>query len=233
MSIKLYDLKKTRSLDDRRPWSPNTWKTRYLLNIKGLDYSTEYLHFLDIPETIGKLVPDTPKATVPCITDVDGRTIQDSRVIALYLEEKYPTPSIFQGGQGIHFFFEDWAAENIGHKPFLASLPAMYSSLDEESQMHLRKGREFMFATTLEDFAGNPKEHIAALNKALEPIAKILSKYSFLTGDQVGWSDIVLASQLVCLKKTHPEMLTEEVLGTDHHLKAWWERMENYANEDN
>jgi Glutathione S-transferase, C-terminal domain len=109
----------------------------------------------------------------------------------------------------------------------------MYKSLDEEAQMHLRKGREFMFSTSLEDFAGNLEEHILALNKALEPIAKILSKYSFLTGDQVGWSDIVLASQLVCLKKTHPDMLAEDVLGRDNNLKAWWERMEKYANEDN
>lgn len=207
--------------------------TIHVCALQGLDYTTEYLHFLEIPETIGKLVPDTPKATVPCITDVDGRTIQDSRVIALYLEEKYPTPSIFQGGQGIHFFFEDWSSTNISSKPFLASLPAMYKSLDEESQAHLRKGREFMFATSLQDFAGNPEEHILALNKALEPIVKIVSQYDFLTGDQVGWSDIVLASQLVCLKVTHPDMLAEKVMNNNDHLKAWWERMERYANEDN
>jgi hypothetical protein len=34
MSIVLYDLKRTRDLNEANPWSPNTWKTRFLLNIK-------------------------------------------------------------------------------------------------------------------------------------------------------------------------------------------------------
>jgi glutathione S-transferase len=202
------------------------------LNIQGLDYSTKYLHFLEIPETISKIVPGTPQATVPCITDVDGRTIQDSRAIALYLEEKYPTPSIFQGGQGIHFFFDNWSVESIGHKTFLLSVLAMYSGLDEEAKNYYRTSREAMFGTTLEEFAGNHEDHISALNKALHPIAMILAEYKFLTGDQVGWADIVIASHLVCIKKTRPDILLGKVLLKNDHLKAWWDRMETYANED-
>lgn len=34
MSIVLYDLKRTRDSKEGNPWSPNTWKTRFVLNIK-------------------------------------------------------------------------------------------------------------------------------------------------------------------------------------------------------
>lgn len=210
-----------------------TCTTSAQICFQGLDYTTTFLHFLDIPETITNLVPDTPRATVPCITDTNGKTIQDSRRIALYLEEKYPEPSIFQGGEGVHFFFEDWAMERIMHKPFLISLLKLYSELDEEAQVFYRESREAMFGTTLEKFAGDPEEHLTALNEALSLVAKTLAQYDFLTGDQPGWADIVLASHLILLDKFHPEILAERVLSQHEHLEVWWKRMQNYADCDN
>lgn len=197
--------------------------------LQGLKYKTTYLHFLEIPETIGKLVPDTPRPTVPCITDVNGQTIQDSRKIALYLEEKYPSPSVFHGGHGIHFFFDDWGMQDLVFRPFRISLMKMFYELDQEGQEYYRKSREEMVGKPLEEYAGDREEHIKALNEDLALPAKTLAKFDYLTGDQVGWADITLASYIIMLEKFHPDIFYERVINQDKNLQAWWDRMKVYA----
>ncbi|THU78683.1 hypothetical protein K435DRAFT_786154 [Dendrothele bispora CBS 962.96] len=51
-------------------WSPNTWKTRYSLNYKGIPYKTVWVESPDIAKTLKDLViaaymtqPDVPKGT--------------------------------------------------------------------------------------------------------------------------------------------------------------------------
>ncbi|KAI9288764.1 hypothetical protein BC943DRAFT_356765 [Umbelopsis sp. AD052] len=228
MSIVLYDLKRTRDLNEANPWSPNTWKTRFLLNIKGLDYTTKYLHFLDIPQVIGELVPEGRRC-VPCITDVNGKTIQDSKEIALYLEEKYPSPSIFHGGAGIHFFFNDWSMQNIVFLPFRMTILKLFHELDEEAQVYYRKSREDVFKQSLEEYAGDSEEHLQALNKQLALVAKSLANYDYLTGDKPGWADICLASYIIMLEKFDPETFYNRMINQDQNLEAWWNRMKMYA----
>jgi hypothetical protein len=48
MPITLYDLKKTKKQDDRDAWSPNTWKTRFLLNVKVWHYGLLYAFGIDL-----------------------------------------------------------------------------------------------------------------------------------------------------------------------------------------
>ncbi|KAG2180720.1 hypothetical protein INT44_003727 [Umbelopsis vinacea] len=228
MSIVLYDLKRTRDLNEANPWSPNTWKTRFLLNIKGLDYTTKYLHFLDIPQVIGELVPQGRRC-VPCITDVDGKTIQDSKEIALYLEEKHPSPSIFHGGAGIHFFFNDWSMQNIVFLPFRMTILKLFHELDEEAQVYYRKSREDVFKQSLEEYAGDSEEHLQALNKQLALVAKSLANYDYLTGDKPGWADICLASYIIMLEKFDQETFYNRMINQDQNLEAWWNRMKMYA----
>ena len=48
--------------------------------------------------------------------DFDGRCIQDSTDLAVYLEEKYPEPSIYPGNpsdKGLCMILEDWADEDL------------------------------------------------------------------------------------------------------------------------
>ncbi|KAI0725636.1 hypothetical protein C8Q72DRAFT_749831, partial [Fomitopsis betulina] len=46
-------------------WSPNTWKTRYLLNIKDLPYRTQWLEYPDIAGYLRALgVPPTAPGTI-------------------------------------------------------------------------------------------------------------------------------------------------------------------------
>ncbi len=48
-SIVLYDIS---GKDHRACWSPNVWKTRYVLAFKNLDYTTEWIEFPDIAPTL-------------------------------------------------------------------------------------------------------------------------------------------------------------------------------------
>lgn len=48
-SIVLFDIDRR---DGRACWSPSVWKTRFVLNFKGLDYETRWLEFPDIGPTL-------------------------------------------------------------------------------------------------------------------------------------------------------------------------------------
>jgi len=84
-------------------WSPNTWKTRFALNYKGLSYRTEWVEYPDIASVLSALgvEPHPPEVdpypyTLPAIYDpLTRKAIMESSKIALYLDETYPdTPAL-------------------------------------------------------------------------------------------------------------------------------------------
>ncbi|KAJ0134105.1 Uncharacterized protein HZ326_22835 [Fusarium oxysporum f. sp. albedinis] len=78
-------------------WSMNTWRTRLLLNYKGLDYKTEWASShsssMIILLTVSPNEQGTP-FTCPAIQLPDGSYIMDSYKIVDVIEEKYPEPSV-------------------------------------------------------------------------------------------------------------------------------------------
>lgn len=81
------------SKDGNKCWSRNPWKTRFVLNFKGLDYDTE---FLEYPNLKTRLEPHLSESTYtsPTIQYTDGRYIRDSSVIAQVIEKDHPEPSL-------------------------------------------------------------------------------------------------------------------------------------------
>ncbi|ROV87623.1 hypothetical protein VMCG_10629 [Cytospora schulzeri] len=81
------------SKDGNRCWSRNPWKTRFVLNFKGLDYETE---FLEYPNLRPRLEPHISASayTIPTIQYIDGRYIMDSKVITQTIEKDTPEPSL-------------------------------------------------------------------------------------------------------------------------------------------
>ncbi|KAK3936413.1 hypothetical protein QBC46DRAFT_395128 [Diplogelasinospora grovesii] len=78
-------------------WSLNPWKTRLLLNYKGLDYKTEWLEYPNIKPTLEKHIPPNETGTpytIPAIRLPDGTYMMDSRKIANYIEQKHPSPPV-------------------------------------------------------------------------------------------------------------------------------------------
>ncbi|KAF9531769.1 hypothetical protein CPB83DRAFT_848699 [Crepidotus variabilis] len=102
MTITLYDIPST---VPGSSWSPNTWKTRFCLNYKGLQHKTEWVEWQDLESTLVKIgIPPSrkdhrskPRYTIPAIFDsTTGVYLSESFEIAQYLDRTYPdTPKIF------------------------------------------------------------------------------------------------------------------------------------------
>ena len=81
-------------------WSPNVWKTRLVLNYKGIPYRTEWMSHPEIQDKVKELgvQPNTSGQgspyTVPAIQFPDGSAVMDSAVIASKLESLHPEPSL-------------------------------------------------------------------------------------------------------------------------------------------
>ena len=98
-SIVFYDIASAPPL---RTFSPNPWKTRFALNLKGAPYRTEWIDMPDIAslrERLGvpanRTLPDgSPYHTLPVINDPStGAILGDTFEIALYLDRTYPAPT--------------------------------------------------------------------------------------------------------------------------------------------
>ncbi|KAL2131219.1 hypothetical protein VTI74DRAFT_5396 [Chaetomium olivicolor] len=94
--IVLFDLP---SKDPCSCWSLNPWKTRLLLNYKGLDYRTEWVEYPDIKPRLEAHVPPHDATyytsyTIPAVLLPSGKYIMDSRQIANHLESVYPNPPL-------------------------------------------------------------------------------------------------------------------------------------------
>ncbi|KAK3299839.1 uncharacterized protein B0H64DRAFT_447791 [Chaetomium fimeti] len=82
---------------ERSCWSLNPWKTRMLLNYKGLDYRTEWLEYPEVKPALEPHVPPNPTGipyTVPTIRQPSGSYIMESRAIANTLETLHPSPPL-------------------------------------------------------------------------------------------------------------------------------------------
>ncbi|KAK6849994.1 Thioredoxin-like protein [Apiospora arundinis] len=78
-------------------WSLNPWKTRMMLNFKGVDYKTEWLEYPEVKTRLEKhitLPADKQLYTIPTVILPDGTYLEDSLAIAHKLEELYPEPKL-------------------------------------------------------------------------------------------------------------------------------------------
>ncbi|KAK0735132.1 hypothetical protein B0T26DRAFT_631289 [Lasiosphaeria miniovina] len=83
--------------EPRTTWSFNLWRTRFVLNFKGLEYVTEWVEYPDIkPRLEGHVPPHESDVlyTLPAIILPDGTYIMDSNKIAPALEALYPSPPL-------------------------------------------------------------------------------------------------------------------------------------------
>ncbi|KAI5467466.1 hypothetical protein BGZ63DRAFT_345739 [Mariannaea sp. PMI_226] len=85
-------------------WTPNPWKTRFLLNFKGLDYKTEWLEYPEIKPRLEAHIPNPPNGayTIPTVEFPDGSYIMDSRQIVEAIEKAHPEPSVHLDSPVLH-----------------------------------------------------------------------------------------------------------------------------------
>ncbi|KAI0720565.1 hypothetical protein C8T65DRAFT_735893 [Cerioporus squamosus] len=231
--IVLYDLPGNAA--ENKAWSPNTWKTRFSLNVKSIPYKTVWVEYPDIA-TLSKQIgvgPTTTNAdgsplyTLPAIYDPNSRTaVADSVAIARYLDRMYPSSGpmlIPRETDALHMAFIH--AFRDAYMPDAAQLvlPATCAQLNPRSEAYFRRTREEWFNAKLEDFApaGSEKraQHWKGVEEALHTVKEWLgadgTEKVHAMGDRVSFADVVVASYLIWMKL---------ILGPDS--KEWMDMME-------
>ncbi|KAH9923934.1 uncharacterized protein BXZ73DRAFT_50680 [Epithele typhae] len=171
-------------------WSPNTWKTRFCLNAKGLPYKTIWVEFPDIEAVCtqigaaptGKQPDGSPMYTLPVLHDPNtGATVSESLAIARYLERTYPGPValIPPALDGLVGDFQKavWAA--FGLPMMRLVVPAVHATLRPGARPYFRATREARF--------GQPLEELAPAGSALR--AECWAKTREAAGVLAGWWD--------------------------------------------
>ena len=190
---------------------------RYILNLKGIPYKTEWVECPDIEPLCKKLgIPPTSKNadgsdlyTIPAIHDLStGVYISDSVLIAEYLDKTYPyTPQVFP-----HHTHALQAAFTAAFESNLGALwkfivPATYAMHTPRGQEHVRRTMEKSFGKVLEDIAPKGECAVAEWAQFRDGMGKVDAWYAknggqgpFLLGETPSWGDIVVASYLIWLR---------------------------------
>ncbi|KAH8091011.1 hypothetical protein BXZ70DRAFT_899021 [Cristinia sonorae] len=203
---------------ESKAWSPNTWRTRYALNYKGLRYRTEWIEYPDIADLCKKIGarPTDVRAdgsnhyTLPVLYDPLTETvISESTDIADYLDKTYPdTPPLFPAGtRGFHASFQ--AAYGAVHARTNALLKLVVLSvclnLNERSSEYFRRTREKSLASRLEDVAPEGEVRDKWFEGLQDDMAKMAGWYRvgggpFIMGETLCYADMMIAGRLVWAK---------------------------------
>ncbi|CAD6569057.1 MAG: hypothetical protein ASARMPREDX12_002045 [Alectoria sarmentosa] len=230
----LYDIP---SKDPQRCWSLNPWKTRLVLNLKGIPYKTEWLEYPDIAPTLKPLgiPPSEPPATAytsPTIR-ISDKYVMDSRKIADVLEKKHPSPSLHLDSP-ILKKVEELAPQCVMPlgPVFIPRVPRFM--LNSRSAEYFERTREARFGMSLSQLEKEKGGESAW--KAAEPKWKELGTLlkaeggPFFMGKTVSYADLIVVGALHCfafgdgdmfqrVKDIEPAFLT-----LYDASKAWLER---------
>ncbi|KAI0318189.1 hypothetical protein OF83DRAFT_1171318 [Amylostereum chailletii] len=207
--IILYDIPAISTKD--KSWSPNTWKTRYALNIKGLPYKTVWVDFCDVEKEMKKIGaeptythPDGSHLwTVPTIYDPStDKVVSDSAIIAAYLDAQYPSTAtlIPTPTAPLQAAFVDKVALQLMMALVPVNVLDTFAQLTPRTQEWFRGKREKEVGMTLEAFAGDAERRekaIAHVVGLLDDMSKWLEAGGengpFLTGDKPSHADTAIA----------------------------------------
>ncbi|CAG7565961.1 unnamed protein product [Fusarium equiseti] len=220
-------------------WSMNIWRTRLLLNFKGLDYKTEWLEYPQIKERLsGHVSPNEqdPEFTLPAIQMPDGTYVMDSYKIVDLIEAKYPEPSV-------HLNNPMQSRLRASMVKFMTQMTPIYVPGVAKNILG-DKSVDFFLATRQEDvgmplFEYGEKNSPGALDRA-EPFAREITELlkenssgPYFLGDRVSYTDFIWGGILLffqCLGDKEFQEVLEKTGDADVHTKfleglsAWTKR---------
>jgi len=216
--IVLYDIP---SKLERRAWSPNMWKTRLVLNYKGIPYHTQWISYPDIEAAWKELgIPPSrleggkPLYTCPSIIDRNTsptlKVVTDSLVIAEYLDETYSSygPRIFpQGTTQQQLAFVNYLEARVETRATALVLGLCPTILeDPRGEAYFNETKLQRLGKALPDFypAGSPerKEAWSLLQKDLDDVAEAYDKNvegggEYFVGNTITFADMYLVALLL------------------------------------
>ena len=215
MTIKLYDLA---GQDDDCRFSPHCWRVRMALAHKGLGHETIPWRF-----TEKDAIAFSDQGQVPVLVDGDT-TASDSWRIADYLEEAYPDqPALFEGPQArAHaLFVKNWTERTLHPAMIRVILLDLFAQLHDKDRAYFRESREKRFGTTLEAFAGDKAERVAALRQVIAPLRETLADQPYVGGDSPSFADFIVFGAFQWARAVSPAQLLE----ADDPVHAWRGRL--------
>ena len=213
----LYDLVTA----DQVPLSPWCWHVKMALAHKGIEAKTIPLTFSEKDQVIA-----AGGKSFPLLIDTEGRPIDDSRLIITHLEETYPSPTLFPGGDA------GWASFNFIHRytqtalfptiiaMILVDIPKV---LTPQDQAYFIASREKRFGMSLEDFCSKREDLRPKLNTQLDPFRKAMLSGGFIAGSAPAMVDYTLFGVLQWARVTSPFPLYD----ADDDIHRWMEDMLN------
>ncbi|KAF7163459.1 hypothetical protein CNMCM5623_008360 [Aspergillus felis] len=227
-----------------KSWSPNTLKTRMVLNYKRISYTQSWVSYPDIaPLLISLAVPANPdgiRYTLPAInhrptvkSNPTG-TLVDSFPIACHLEQHYPTPSLFPSGDASY-------ALTIAVQKLMSSavdkarpliVPNVADILDDKGREYFIETRSVSFGKPLSEVRPRDpqrvKEATDEIKKEMEVLAQMLrgrpgKTGPFFEGDKPGYADFIVASFLAWVERSDKELWRELLDAGQGEFKALWE----------
>ncbi|KAJ5881592.1 Glutathione S-transferase N-terminal [Penicillium soppii] len=196
-------------------WSPNPWKTRLLLNFKGLDYQTQWVEYPDIKSTLENHVTPNEGSfpyTCPTLACPDGTYVMDSRKIADYIERQAPLPSLHLDSIYLEKVERLWSQYMGAIKPiFVPLVPRQI--LNEESVGYWNSTREQAFGMSLDQLE-REKGGERAWNEAepaLREVTALLQENEgpFFLGNTVSYADLVWGSILLFNQRLGSDIFDE------------------------
>jgi len=198
--------------DEDQAWSPNTWKARYALNVKGLAFKTEWIEYPNIEAfykergipSVNTKPDGSPFYTLPVIHDEStGKYIVDSYEIVVYLDDQYPnTPTLLPKGTcALQIAFEE-ATQSACAAMRRLIMPATYEILREESQSYFYRTKGIEELRLPEDKVDMQwKMFEAGLGVVDGWLKKNGEGQKFVAGHSISYADITLAARLLRVKK--------------------------------
>ena len=185
--ITLYEL----AAADGTRFSPFSWRTRWGLAHKGLEFRSVPVVFPEIAAIGGN------RHTVPAVL-IDGALVEDSWTIACHLDTRFPDRPPLLGdnlGMGTTRFVECFTDKVI--HPTILRLVArdVFDRMTERDSAYFRITREAMLGCSLEEAQSVRDQTVKAFRKAIHPIRLTLKHQPWLAGETAGHADyIVLAA---------------------------------------
>jgi glutathione S-transferase len=194
--------------------SPFCDKARRVLHWKKQPYE---LHEVTLWQALTQLRRLNPSGKLPCL-EHDGRLVADSSEIALYLEERFPTPPLLPADpqkRALCHVLEDWADESLyfyemqlrfgtpeNAKRWLPVLAA-HDAAPFRALAKVILPRVLRAQLRQQGIGRKPIAAVLAdLERHLRAVATLLDGRDFLVGDALTLADIAVFAQLFCIRGT-------------------------------
>ncbi|KAH0841280.1 hypothetical protein AYO21_04880 [Fonsecaea monophora] len=181
-------------------WSLNPWKTRLVLNYKGIPYKTEWVEYPDLKPTFTKfgIPPNTNQPweyTSPAVRLPSGEYVMESRAIVDKLEKLYPSPPLYLDSPYLARVEQLLPKVATAFRPiFMPGVPKTF--LNPPSYAYFVASREKSVGMTLDEYEAKNAEQ--AWKDVEAPVKELGELYAenpdgpFLMGKQLSYADIMV-----------------------------------------